>query len=189
MRTSRFLHALATVLSISHEISHASLFASPNVRKCATISLASAGYGVSYQGLIANSDYGFSMTIPKGLMGWGAAPNAPFHGFTVFLDSLGTKQSCIDFAVENVFDVDDSVGEAAKNHSATRIKVGNRTGTRFVSRGVIDGVRIENVTVHVELPRRGRRVSVTLILVTPTEEKRTTEQVFEQCLGSFQFGP
>ncbi len=36
-----------------------------------------------YTGLYVNPDYGFSITIPSGYVGLGAAENAPNHGFSV----------------------------------------------------------------------------------------------------------
>jgi len=189
MTTERLLRVFATAILVSQGMTHAGLFASPHIRTCATISFARAGYGVSYEGVIANSDYGFSVTIPSGLIAWGAAPSAPFHGFTIFLDSSGTRESCLDFAIENVFEADESVAEGPQDRNATRVKVGNQNGAKFVDKGVIDGVHLDNVTVHVEIPRPGRKVSVTITLITPREQSRMAERVLESFLRSFRFEP
>jgi hypothetical protein len=39
----------------------------------------------TYRGLYSNVDYGFSVEIPKGLVGVGAALHAPNHGFVITL--------------------------------------------------------------------------------------------------------
>ena len=54
--------------------------------------------GVAYRGAVTNDDYHFSARIPSDLTGWGGiADNAPFHGFTMFLDAKG--DSCIVFEI------------------------------------------------------------------------------------------
>src|SRR5271169_3900545 len=69
------------------------------VSTCEQETLARPGFGVSYKGTVRNDDYRFYANIPNGYVGWGAAPNAPFHGFSIFINPKKKASSCIVFRI------------------------------------------------------------------------------------------
>ena len=162
-----------------------------NVFTCATVSLIRPERGVAYRGLFANDDYRFSVTIPNGLTGWeGSDPNAPFHGFALFLDKVKDleRSSCIVLRVELA---SRSILPDEPSHEpdpmARSVKVGNRTGFQTKKVGPVRGVPIENVTIFLELPRDGYANSFSVTLVTPESERFRTEKIFHSFVSSLKF--
>ena len=124
------------------------------VRTCNEATLARPDRGVAYRGRVQNSDYRLAVTIPDGLVGWGAAPEAPFHGFTIFLNSGRT--SCIIFEVHLHVELpEDRNAINPSDERGHRIDVGNRRGWQLVESGQIGGSTVTNVNIALELPRRG----------------------------------
>jgi hypothetical protein len=116
---------------------------------------------------------------------WEAAPYAPFHGFTIFLNGAGTleRSSCIILEVRlGVVPPDDSEHEPL-SRPLTRVKVGNRTKTI----GLRAGIRYENLGVYVELPREGYTNDLSVRLLTPATERRKNESIFRSFLASLTF--
>src|SRR5271165_2653045 len=107
------------------------------VEACGSITNAQSGNGVAYRGTVRNSDYGLSMQIPPGQTGWGAAPEAPFHGFAIFLPDQ--PKGCIIFEIHLRVDPDDS-NRTSSARTAKRIRLGNRNGWEERSIGSIGGV-------------------------------------------------
>jgi hypothetical protein len=157
---------------------------------CHEISRARPGRGVSYRGTVQNSDYNFSATIPDGLTGWGSAPGAPFHGFTVYLDK--DQKSCISFEISiRVLLPED---EATRNSGArearaitTRVKIGNRVGVQAIETGEADGLEFENLTISLGLPRNGYQNDAVVIFVTPKTKADQTNPLLGRFLSSFRF--
>jgi len=157
-----------------------------NVRTCGEITLARPGMGVAYKASVQNSDYRFSAIIPNGLVGWGAAPNAPFHGFAVFLGSDQT--SCIVFEIHLRVDLpEDRVGERTPRKRGRRVEVGNRRGAETFETGSATGSALQNVNVSLELHRNGYTNDASITLVTPQIEAAQNKRVFERFLASFHF--
>ncbi|HUA87574.1 MAG TPA: hypothetical protein VMB85_27145 [Bryobacteraceae bacterium] len=156
------------------------------VATCHDVSLARPAYGVSYRGSVRNSDYEFSAMVPEGFTGWGAAPVAPFHGFTIYLDERET--SCIVFEIRlRVGDVSAEQDAAPNEAAPIRVRVGNRSGLQTVVIGRRSGVEYQNVTVTLELPRAGYTNDAEIVLVTPMNEVARTKPIFSKFLGSFKF--
>jgi hypothetical protein len=156
------------------------------VSTCDTISNARSGEGVAYRGVVNNDDYRFTATIPEGLTGWGAAPDAPFHGFTIFLDP--DRSACIHFTIGIHVDLPEDVSaQPGKLDRAANIKVGNRTGTQTRRSGSVGATRFDNITVKVDLPRGGYRNEVTITLVTPAKESAHAMKVLDRFLLEIRF--
>ena len=84
------------------------------VMRCEEATRARPQTSVAYTGQVDNDDYKLSLRVPDGLKGWGGvAPNAPFHGFTIFLDS--EPDACVLFEVHLRVDPTD-----APEHPASR---------------------------------------------------------------------
>jgi hypothetical protein len=143
------------------------------------------GYGVSYRGTVGNDDYRFSVTIPAGLVGWGAGPGAPFHGFAIFIGPRAEASSCIVFQIGIHVDLEEDTNQPEPGEE--RVKVGNRVGTKTSSAGSVRGTFVENVNVRLELPREGYKNDVTIVLITSKAEAPTAKDVFAKFLASFRF--
>jgi hypothetical protein len=158
----------------------------PTARTCGEITLAHPGMGVAYKGTVKNSDYRFSAMIPDGLVGWGAAPSAPFHGFTIFLGSGQT--SCIVFEIHLRVNVpEDRDGGRPPRKGGRRIGVGNRQGTETVETGSATGSVLQNVNVTLELPRDDYTNDASITLVTLQSDAARNKHVFDRFLASFHF--
>jgi len=187
--TTRLFAICALLCSSAFHEGSNSLYAS--VFTCDKLSLARPGYGVAYKGVVRNSDYRFSATIPDGLVGWGAAPNAPFHGFTIY---PGTDQSsCITFEIHIRVELPEDRegvhgrGKRAKRVKVERVKVGNRRGLQTEETGLASGTEFQNVTVTLELPRSGYYNDVAIRLGTPIKEAANGKALLARFLASFQF--
>ena len=154
---------------------------------CGSISSAKPGYGQAYHGEVRNEDYGFRVTIPRGLKGWGAGRSAPFHGFTIYLEPADNLQSCINLDVGMVVNLDSERALAIEQESGSRIRVGDRLGFRRVSHGAVGGKDFENIVVDFHWVSHGNSYSLAATLVTPTETAKQTRPIFERFLSSLVF--
>lgn len=100
------------------------------VQTCSSVSLSGPGVGAAYEGTLQNFDYGFNMTIPRGLKGWGVSPPAPFHGFTVYLSSATGEAGCIAFEIHVRVELE----QAKIIHRGIKINVGGRRRGKGSSR-------------------------------------------------------
>lgn len=158
--------------------------ATDQVQVCDSITNAQPGTGVAYRGTVRNSDYGLTVLIPAGQIAWGAAPEAPFHGFAIFLSDR--PKSCIILEIH--LRVDPNVTSRSK--SDRRIKLGNRGGWEEQTKGVIAGVEWSNVTVRFSMHHMhsGNEVDDgSLILVTPTQDIGKNTATFREFMAHMRF--
>jgi hypothetical protein len=177
--------AIAMAALIPFHLAFAQQQSDNTVYKCEKITNARIGQaGVTYTGTINNSDYRFKVNIPKGLIGLGAAPGAPFHGFTIFID----ETTCIAFGIEQrVLLPEDTPNETEQPIKLPIVKVGNRKGLEESIIGNAQGVPYLNITVWVELPRSGYTNVVDIRLVTLIDKRSIYEPIFRSFLSSFRF--
>jgi hypothetical protein len=155
---------------------------------CEQETLARPGVGVSYKGTVRNEDYRFSATIPDGLVGWGAAPNAPFHGFSIFIDPESKARSCIVFRIAIHVDLDgDEEKHERKDVRLERITVGGQSANRRSSVGSVEGTIYENVDVSLQAPLKKDDIhDVEIVLVTPKSDVVRTRAIFDRFIASFR---
>lgn len=160
-----------------------------SVLTCSNITLAEPPRGVEYRGVVKNSDYRFSVRIPSGLAGWGAAPGAPFHGFSVFLNSAKTpaRSSCIHVLVEQEVFLDEDSRRVAPGVLSRTVRIGNRQGSERTVVGLVQGIMVENRRVSLELSRQAYTNFLSVTLVTPSDERSRTEAIFRSFIASFNF--
>jgi hypothetical protein len=185
------LRVVLTVSALCHptvlRCQHA---ADPTISTCDNQTLVRPGVGVPYQGTIRNDDYRFSVTVPEGLVGWGGvAPNAPFHGFAIFIrDSASETKSCIVFRIGIHVDLDEDKATTEQQEFRTqRITVGHRPARRTSSIGSAHGTIYENVNVWLQVPHGGDSHDLEIVLVTPKNEAAKTRGMFDKILASFHF--
>lgn len=131
-----------------------------------------------------NSDYNFVALLPSGLTAWsGVADVAPFHGFTIFLDS--TKKSCIDFEVH--IRVDEST-EPKRPQGAKRVSLGKAIGWESMSTGLIDGTRFENITITFSFVQPDQVDDGDIILVTPKSQAEASMKIYNEFIHHLAFG-
>lgn len=161
--------------------------ATTQVEACGSITNAQSGNGVAYRGTVRNSDYGLSMQIPSGQTGWGAAPEAPFHGFAIFLPDQ--PKGCIIFEIHLRIETDGSK-RVSSTRTAKRIRLGNRNGWEERSMGLIDGVEWTNVTVRFSMHHLRSASDIddgSITLVTQTEDVDEYMPIFEEFLSHIRF--
>jgi hypothetical protein len=158
--------------------------ATAQVQVCDSITKAQPGTGVAYKGTVRNSDYGLTVQIPAGQTAWGAAPEAPFHGFVIFLSDK--PKSCILFEMHLRVDTKDKSPVASEK----RVRLGNRDGWEEQTKGVIDGIGWSNVTVRFSMHhvRSANEVDDgSIILVTPTQDLSKNVAVFQEFMSHIRF--
>jgi hypothetical protein len=153
------------------------------VQGCEGYTNAQPGNGVPYRGKVRNSDYGLTVEIPAGQTGWGAAPEAPFHGFAIFL--ADQPKTCI------LFEIHLRVNEVvSRPPSPKQVKLGNRNGWEEQSAGVIEGVEWSNVIVRFSMHHVHSTSEIddgSVILVTPTGDKGKNIIILKEFLSRFRF--
>ena len=156
------------------------------VGTCDEATLARPGRGVAYSGVVQNSDHRFPVTIPGGLVGWGAAPDAPFHGFTIYLDS--GRAACLIFEIHLRVELPEDRNRAESSRKRGRpVAVGNRRGWETVESGLAGGRAVAGVNVSIELPREGYTNDASISLITPKEDLPRNRLVLDRFIGSFHF--
>jgi hypothetical protein len=158
-----------------------------SAQSCDTISWARTGRGVAYRGVINNSDYRFSATIPPGSTGWGAGQGAPFHGFTIYLKTNPLESSCIVLEIGTHVVLPEDSPSVSTPLNETRVKVGNRVGIQTSKSGSIHGIRFDNLSLSLELPRADAKVEVSITLVTPTKYMERNKAIFEKFVSQLKF--
>jgi len=155
------------------------------VRTCNEATLARPGQGVAYRGAVQNSDYHLVATIPDGLVGWGAAAEAPFHGFAIFLDSGRT--SCIIFEIHLRVELpEDRDAANSRRERGHWIKVGNQRGWQVMDSGQAGDSAVTNVNVALELRHRGYVNDANITFITP-KAAALNSTAFDRFLASFRF--
>jgi hypothetical protein len=189
-------HVLAVVLILVGAGNYTGASAQPasvaNVLRCDQLTLARPRSGVAYKGSVQNSDYRFTARIPSQYTGWGAASNAPFHGFAVFLadNRQGVQQSCIVFEIQHrvLLPEDGNAGRGSTRTAEWKAqKVGNRDGFENIRAGSLSGVLSENITLRLELPRQDYTNDLTITLATPLSDRARTEPILRSFISSFRF--
>jgi len=161
-----------------------------HVLSCASETLARPHQGVSYHGIFTSSDYRFSLTIPRGITGWGAAPGAPFHGFAIFLHDTdnAAHASCIILRVEHEVRLpDDSPSNSELVSAGVPVTVGNRVALKRKVIGSNKGVPLENTSISLELPRESYRDFLEITMVTPLSDRHRAERLLRALISSLKF--
>jgi hypothetical protein len=161
--------------------------ATSRVGECGSITSAQPGTGVAYKGTVRNSDYGLSVEIPSGQTGWGAAAEAPFHGFTIFL--ADQPKACIFFEIHLRIAADDGKTMTGAR-SAKRIKLGNRNGWENQASGLIDGIEWTNITVRFAMHHLRSAHEIddgSITLVTRTQDEGKNLPIFRGFIKRIRF--
>ncbi len=156
----------------------------PAVRNCDEVSNSRPGMGHGYTGLVTNEDYDFTAHLPSGLTGWGGvAETAPFHGFTIFLDSK--KQSCILFEVH--IRVDES-GSEIHSSKTRNLHLGKADAWQTVHVGMKKNEQMNNIKTSFTFKQANQIDDGVILLVTPTSKMPESKQIYEEFLKSVVFG-
>ena len=157
----------------------------PPVDTCDSITRAKPGVGVAYKGIVRNDDYGVQIVIPDGLTGWGGvAPEAPFHGFVIFLPDR--IQSCAGFEIRLRVDPGDGA-RAHRDNAGKAAMVGNVAGPQDIRSGFVDGIAFTNVAISFSVPQRGEVFDGSVWLVTPTKDLARNMPIFRSFVSHIRF--
>lgn len=154
------------------------------VLQCTEATKSKSGDGQAYRGTVTNEDYGFSAKIPEGLTAWGGvALEAPFHGFTIFLNSQGS--ACILFEVHIRVDQEDILHRPA---SATPIRLGKATAWQSVLSGHVATGGLTNVRTSFSFKQLDQVDDGEVLLIAPTSELTGAKRVYDAFIQSLRFG-
>jgi hypothetical protein len=151
---------------------------------CVHATLTRPGTGHRFTGTIANADYALSAHVPDGLTAWsGVAEEAPFHGFSIALDSH--ERACIVFEVHLRVAVTDAPARAS---SAIRIGLGRAQGWQSIRSGRVAGVQMTNVSTVFSFSRGTRTDNGEVLLIVPTADLGKAGPVYDAFIRSIRFG-
>ena len=174
------LMLIASVLSGGFQF----LGQTPKVVTCRQATRTKPEVGDAYRGAVTNDDYKLFVTVPKGYTGWGGgAANAPFHGFTIFLDQ--SLRSCLLFEVHIRVDEADAPRHL---HSAKALSLGQARAWQTSSRVTAKGGEIMNLKTIFTFHHDGETDDGQVTLIAPASEQRKTKSVYDNFLKSVHFG-
>jgi len=154
------------------------------VKSCNQVTFTKPSIGDPYKGTVRNSDYDFKAIIPPNLTAWsGVADEAPFHGFTLFLDA--TERSCIVFEVHIRVDEGTVV---VRPIGAKRIVLGKAIGWQKTMSGVSNGVRLINKITTFSFVQADQTDDGEIILVAPVSQAEKSANIYEEFVRNLNFG-
>lgn len=154
------------------------------VASCAQAAGTRPQIGNAFRGSVSNDGYAFSARIPSGLTGWGGVyKDAPFHGFTIFLDS--NMEACIVFEVHLRVDADDT---ARPPSVATSIQLGKAQGWQWTHEGRIANSRLINVHLMFSFRQPNQIDDGEVLLITPASRLKETKATYDAFVHSIKFG-
>jgi hypothetical protein len=179
-QTMRFASALIGLMCVSCAAAQSPWGA---VKTCAQITQARPGLGVSYKGTVKNDDYRLVLSVPSALTAWGAAPDAPFHGFVMYLPSGDGKSSCIGFTVYLYVEL----GIRRQCHFGDRVVVAGTPAWEEKVSGRKNRTEFTNISVSFSYALRdGRTFDAAAWFVTPTQDLAVNKPIFEDFLSKIQ---
>ena len=116
-------------------------------------------------------------------------PWLPFHGFTVFLPSQGSRSSCIVFEIHLRVDLGDPDERATAPSPAKTVNFGNIQGLQQERSGDINGVAFRNVLISFSVPRDGQVADGSVWFVAPGTELEKSQPVFTSFISGIRFNP
>ena len=156
----------------------------PNVVTCSQATLTRPEVGVAYRGLVTNDDYKLVAVVPQAYTGWGGvAAEAPFHGFTMFMDQ--SLRSCILFEVHRRVDETDG---PLHPHAAETLSLGQARAWQTSGRITAKGGEIMNLKTIFTFHHDGEMDDGQVTLISPASEQRNTMRVYNNFLKSVHFG-
>jgi hypothetical protein len=133
---------------------------------------------------VKNDDYRFFAHIPSGLTAWGGVANdAPFHGFTIFLDP--SMKSCIVFEVHLRVDDNDAPERPPK---AKVLQLGDAQAWQTTDEGSSHGSSLTSVSTVFVLKQPNQTDDGSILLIAPSSELRKAMKIYEAFLRSVRFG-
>jgi hypothetical protein len=155
-----------------------------SVKSCAQITFTKPGIGGPYKGTVQNSDYNFTAILPSRLTAWsGVADEAPFHGFTLFLDAAG--DSCILFEVHIRVD-DEAVVRPPVG--AKRVNIGKAIGWQNKASGIVNGTRFINATTTFSFVQPDQIDDGEITLVAPKSRSEEAMKTYDEFVQNLRFG-
>lgn len=155
------------------------------VVSCAQATRARPQIGNAFRGSMSNDDYAFSAQIPTGLAGWGGIyKDAPFHGFTIFLDSK--MEACIIFEVHLRVDGDDTPRPPS---AVTSIQLGKAQGWQWTREGrTANNSRLTNIHLLFSFRQPDQIDDGEVLLITPTSRLKEAKATYDAFVRSIKFG-
>jgi len=181
----RYFLLLSAIAFATLGCCQAAIASTLNPIDCRQATLARPGNGRSFTGIISNDDYGFSVEIPKAYTGWdGAASDAPFHGFAIFLDPQ--MKSCILFEIRLRADY---VDMSKVRWTRTLVHLGAAPGWQSTKNGLVAGTYTTNINTMFSSRQRGETSDGEILLIAPTSRLSEVRGLYDAFIGSLKFEP
>lgn len=142
---------------------------------------------MEYQGNYVNGDYRFSVRIPSGLVGLGAAEYAPNHGFRIdFIDSSDYLLVDGSFDVLEFDDPPIPEGYTALETRRANIKLAGVDAVRLWRRMKRQNTEELYISIDVRTKRNIRSVRYSITLQTPEKYYKERAKVLDSLLATFR---
>ena len=147
----------------------------------ATLSRPQSGH--SFRGIIVNEDYAFTAKVPNGYTGWdGVDQNAPFHGFTIFLDQK--MDACIHFEIHLRVDEADA---PVQPRSAKLLTLGGGRAWQSVGKSPVGKITRVNIKTSFSFKQANQVSDGEVLLVTPLSKLSEVQPVYDAFVRSLMF--
>ena len=184
MILSKFLSILCVLWIASCAGGQSARSGQEMVSSCKHVGAREPMVGSAYRGVVRNEDYDLTVRVPAGLSGWsGVGQSAPFHGFTVFLDS--SQSSCIVFEVHLRVDENEAPPRPA---DAKPVSLGRARGWQTSRTGVVGKASILNVITTFSFDRPDQTDDGMVLLIAPSMEPKRALTVYGEFLRDLRFG-
>ncbi|GEM_PF-2689774 len=155
-----------------------------SISNCESVTLVRKNVGNAYKGSVTNDDYSMSLVIPKGLIGWGGvAEDAPFHGFTIFLEKADSSSACIVFDIHVRVNAED---KPVRLHSSHRIKIKNISGWQSINRIITKGEDIVVITTALSYTKAGDMIDSEITMIVPKLKYTEKKVIYDAFISSFK---
>jgi hypothetical protein len=135
--------------------------------------------GRSFTGRVVNNDYAFAVSIPNRLTAWdGAAQDAPFHGFVLFLDPQ--LQACIIFEVHIRVD-----GVEAPRQARSALQM--RLGEAIARQERDNNGKLANIKTTFSFQQVDQIDDGEILLITPESNRPRAEGIYDAFVRSLTF--
>jgi hypothetical protein len=154
-----------------------------------------------FTGLTYNPNYGFSVVIPKGLVGHNAAPPAPYHGFGIVLSWEPRSYLYVDGSY-NSLDLESLEKVATQNlewlkeeskkiisvkHS--KAKLGSLQAKRYIAIHTCPKASDNFIDDYTFAFSKGKGIIYTVALLTTADRYKKDKRILEEILKTWKLQP
>lgn len=114
----------------------------------------------------------------------GVSTDAPFHGFTIFLDTFNLSGACIDFEIHLKVDKDE---KDKRPYSAHEVRLGNLFGLELTHKEKIMGMDVKIVRTSFSYKKGNDIIDGAITMSVLEKDYVKGKAIYDNLLNSFRF--